>query len=302
MVGKPNFFLVGAPKCGTTSLASWLRQHPNVYLPHKEIHFFNTDHVTPWRPTATEYAALYEGVQRHHTAVGDASVWYLASQRAIPAIQEYNEQAKFIACVRNPVEMAQSLHNQQVFEGTESITDFREAWAAQEGRSNGRNLRLGAEAFHLMYGPACRLGEQLERAANEVGDRLLIVMLEDINARPSETLSQILEFLGLPAAIIQFKSVNKAQRRKSSLLKQATRALGIVKRKTRIPGSLGILSRINAWNRQERPWTPNREMDEVLIDYFADDIARLSALTGRDLRHWLVPGRARPGAAASVLP
>lgn len=42
---KPNFFIVGAPKCGTTSLAHWLAGHPQVFMsPVKEPHFFNTDY------------------------------------------------------------------------------------------------------------------------------------------------------------------------------------------------------------------------------------------------------------------
>ncbi len=300
MAAKPNFFLVGAPKCGTTSLAAWLQRHPNVFLPFKEIHHFNVDHLKPWRPTPAEYAALYEGVRSHHTAIGDASVWYLASKRALPAIADYNPQAKIIACVRNPVEMAYSLHNQQVFEGTEPITNFPEAWRAQDKRPSGYKLPLSAEPFHLMYGPACRLGEQLQRAVSEVGDRLMIVFLEDIAARPSDVFAHVLAFLGLPPSTVDFNPLNRAQRRKSPLVKQATRTLGLVKRRLGIPGALGILARINTWNQQEQPWQPSRLMDEMLIDYFADDIATLSALTGRDLRHWLVPGDARPGVAASA--
>ncbi len=291
---RPNFFIVGAPKCGTTSLTHWLQGHPNVFLPTKEMHFFNTDHITPWRPSLREYEGNYERVHKNHTAIGDSSVWYLASERAIPAILDYNPQSKFIACVRNPVEMAYSIHNQNIFEGIEPIASFEEAWAVQDRRAIFRR-RPAVEPFHLNYGLACKLGAQLQKALDFAGDRLHIVFLEDLAARPTETYEQVLTFLGLVQTDIHFQPANKAQRRKSVLLKRATRTLGIAKRKMQIRGSLGLLSTINAWNRKEQPWEPNRKMDEVLIKYFADDIALISILTGRNLEHWLVPGTARPG-------
>ena len=41
---KPDFFIVGAPKCGTTSLYYYLRQHPEIFLPdYKEPHYFGKD-------------------------------------------------------------------------------------------------------------------------------------------------------------------------------------------------------------------------------------------------------------------
>ncbi|MCH9035408.1 MAG: sulfotransferase [Planctomycetes bacterium] len=43
-MNKPDFFIVGAPKCGTTSLYEYLRQHPEVFMSRiKEPHFFGRD-------------------------------------------------------------------------------------------------------------------------------------------------------------------------------------------------------------------------------------------------------------------
>ena len=48
MSGMPNFFIVGAARCGTTSLNRYLGQHPEIYLtPKKETHFFASDFIPP---------------------------------------------------------------------------------------------------------------------------------------------------------------------------------------------------------------------------------------------------------------
>ena len=40
---RPSFFIIGAPKCGTTSLNEYLAQHPQIGMAEKEIHFFGKD-------------------------------------------------------------------------------------------------------------------------------------------------------------------------------------------------------------------------------------------------------------------
>jgi hypothetical protein len=137
---KPNFFILGAPKCGTTSLARWLGDHPNIFMaPQKEPHFFNTDDrqgVT----TLVEYEDLFRKAQKEHVAVGEASVWYLSSSQAVNNILEYNPNARFIVMVRNPIEMAQALHGQMLIAGLECVQDFSKAWSLQEERRQGLRL------------------------------------------------------------------------------------------------------------------------------------------------------------------
>jgi hypothetical protein len=71
---KPNFFIVGAPKCGTTALYEYLRGHPSIFMPkYKEPHFFAQDLGTyPLIKTADAYAALFAEAEPRHTAVGEA--------------------------------------------------------------------------------------------------------------------------------------------------------------------------------------------------------------------------------------
>ena len=84
---KPNFFILGAPKCATTSLANWLREHPHIFVPtRKEPEFFNTDdepHKHGGIANLDAYEALFRDACEKHLAVGEGSVWYLSSSTAI---------------------------------------------------------------------------------------------------------------------------------------------------------------------------------------------------------------------------
>ena len=81
---SPNFFILGAPKCGTTSLASWLSDHPHIFIPPiKEPHYFNTDDQHRNIRRRLDYEKLFRGVTEKHIGVGEASVWYLSSEVAV---------------------------------------------------------------------------------------------------------------------------------------------------------------------------------------------------------------------------
>lgn len=127
----PNFFVVGAPKAGTTSLYNYLGQHPAIYMsPIKEPAFFATDLFEVkrqmGRPTADpadlrtyldgpmsepragviseweQYLKLFKNV-RQETAIGEASGNYLASSSAPSAIRDRIPHARIIMLLRDPV-------------------------------------------------------------------------------------------------------------------------------------------------------------------------------------------------------
>ena len=84
MLRKPNLFILGAPKCGTTSLWAWLSTHPNIFSPtEKELHFFNTDDDRRGVTTLEEYEALFRDVRKEHIAIGEGS-WYGTSHPVLP--------------------------------------------------------------------------------------------------------------------------------------------------------------------------------------------------------------------------
>ena len=82
-VRPPNFFIVGAPKCGTSSMAASLAFHSDVFLcPMKEPHAFGSDLAgLAFGTRPEEYARLFESVDSE-SRIGEASVWYLRSKTA----------------------------------------------------------------------------------------------------------------------------------------------------------------------------------------------------------------------------
>jgi len=289
-VKRPNFFILGAPKCGTTSLASWLAAHPNVYIPEvKEPHYFNDDHQHGDK-NAEHYAGLFRECQNRHLAIGDASVWYLYSNTAVPNILEYQPSSRFMVCVRNPLDMAPSLHNQAVVAGVEQIQDFEEAWWAMRDRVNGQRISLFCkEPSFLQYGSACSLGEQLKRLYDIVPrERVLVVVLDDIARDPASQYARVLEFLGVPHdGRTEFSVVNAARERRSHVLRRVEMTASALKRALGVSRRFGVLKTINRLNARPRGRTAmDASMRRLLAEYFRQDVTLLGELLSRDLTSW----------------
>lgn len=291
---KPNAFLLGAPKCGTTSLAAWLADHPSIFVPHKEMHHFDVDHVWPRRPTRTEYEGFFAlaDPERHRIAL-DASVWYLHSSSAVPEIESKYQGSRFIVCVRNPVSMAPSLHQQLCFETVEDLDDFELAWRAQSDRAQGRRIPPGCvEPTQLQYHEVCALGAQVERLLERVPrHRVCFVVLDDLKDRPQETYARVLGFLGLaPDGRADLRTHNAAKVRWSPALARAVRWVGHAKHRLGFRKGLGLLDwleRRNAVPRSRPRLGP--ALREELVQVFASDVRRLERAIGRDLSHWTRP-------------
>jgi hypothetical protein len=79
-MNRPNFFIIGAPKCGTTSLANWLAQHPNVYFsPTKETHYFNNDRSPTNYHDEYSYLFMFATARSEQNAIieGSEPEWLL---------------------------------------------------------------------------------------------------------------------------------------------------------------------------------------------------------------------------------
>ena len=151
---KPNFFIVGAPKCGTTSLYEHLRQHPDVFMPyseeqywkHKEPYFFCKELIA-WDglriQSEAEYLSLFEGAEGKKR-VGEATSLYLFSKEAPQRIKTYSPEAKIIILLRDPVDMMISWHHDCVRWGHENVTGFEEAILIQKAREAGRQFPPGS--------------------------------------------------------------------------------------------------------------------------------------------------------------
>lgn len=287
---RPNFFIIGNPKCGTTSLASWLQRNREIFLSaDKEPHFFATDMADRAYQRRSEYNALF--AEADAPIIGEASVWYAYSQEAIPNILKECPCAKFVLCLRNPTDMAWALHNQMIQVGNETVTDFHDAWALISERRAGREVpSFCLDPRKLDYEHACRQGEILSRLYSHVDRRQVhLVFLEDMASDPAGVVSGIEDFLGVvPSEIADFPVENGAFERRSSTLNRAVKLLGRIKgRLIKRRLNTGLLTRLDLANRTKSRRQPMpAETRRLLTETFRNDVEMLEQLTERDLSHW----------------
>ncbi|MDE2240380.1 MAG: sulfotransferase domain-containing protein [Rhodospirillales bacterium] len=289
---KPNFFIIGAPKCGTTALASWLEEHPQIFFsPVKEPHYFSTDLRVSRIPEHDRYSALFSGVTHHHRAVGEGSVYYLFSKDAVRNIENYSKcQAKYIVCLRNPVKMAPSFHWEQLFSGKEHIKPFAKAWAASDNRLQGKIVRRSyQDVRELAYKEVCKLGFQLARLYNTIPrERVHTVLLDDIERDARLAYLSVLNFLGVDDdGRSHFDVKNPAKALRVRQLQAVPQLLQRIKESVGISKSFGFGGLIAKANKKVTPWpTLSDELRLALEGHFREDILLLEHLLRRDLSHW----------------
>lgn len=281
---KPNVFILGAPKCGTTSLANWLAEHPQVFFsPVKEPHFFNYDHGIrrPW--SLNQYERLFDSAEKSHRVVCEASTRYLCSHTAIPAILAYTDSPRFVVMLRNPVRMAPSLHEQTLFNGDEDEEDFARAWRLQHERLYGASVpRHCRDPQLLQYGTLCKLGEQLERLYRLVSrEQVHVIHLEDMRADPEGEYRRLLAFLGLDDDGREtFPVANQAKARRLPWLMHGVQRTNELLRAMGVPPvRVGLTAFLYHKLRKTRPRAPlSAETVQMLEEYFAEDLLRLERL------------------------
>lgn len=286
----PNFFIIGAPKCGSTSLTFWLSEHPNVYMsPLKEPDYFHTNEKIG---SLKEYKQLFEGAGPEHVAVGEASVHYLYSQVAVPNILNYcGEKVKFIVLLRNPIDMAPSMHKERVYSLNENEPDFEKAWHLQNKDGSPRK-GLPANCYipeTNNYGPFCKLGEQLERLFQNINShQSKLILLDDIRLDSRQVWLDLMNFLEIEDdGRVNFEAKNKAKTVRNRFLHRIFRKFEKVKRNIGIQQGIGMFRHFYQWNIVEEPWPPLSEtMRSELCEYFKDDIEKMSSILNRDLSDW----------------
>jgi hypothetical protein len=300
MVPKPNFFVIGAPKSGTTSLTKYLQSHPNIYMSDpKEPNYFATD-MEGQRAVRNEsrYMELFNQATEKHLAIGEASVWYLYSKEAAENIKLFNKEAKLIAMLRNPLDMVYSLHSQQVFTLNEDERDFSRAWFLEEQRKKGKRIPKSCRAVqNLYYSEVARYGEQLERVYKYFQkEKVFLIFYEDFKADTRKVYQDLLRFLGLPAyELKKYPAYNKSKRNRSEIFARLTKRppRELVELAWYIKRFLGlrrfgfgrILKEMNT-EYAERPQL-STELKKFIIMAYQSDIFCLSELTGRDLSEWI---------------
>ncbi|ADE13800.1 hypothetical protein Nhal_0617 [Nitrosococcus halophilus Nc 4] len=292
----PNLFIIGAPKCGTTALSHYLAGHPMIFMAEqsgtKEPDFFDKDlalsHIPQKIRDWESYLGLFVSAPENVIYMGDASPLYLYSKSAVPEILDNCEQPRFIISLRNPIELAQSLHNQHVKNGTE-IFDFEQAWYLQDKRKQGKYLPCEfTDGDLLQYGEVAKLGRQIQRLFQLVPRELVhVILYDDFSSRPDVCYRKLLAWLDLPDdGRMEFPRLNTRVGYRWMWLEQSLRALRSVRQTLGLPGGIGIHHAINRFNVINRKQPLSKAFREQLAHHFRDDVRLLEKLLGRDLSHW----------------
>ena len=202
---KPNLFIVGAPKCGTSALAHYLSLHPEVFFCDPKEPFFLSDDYPKLREqhdlqTLTDYLDLFVAAQpTTHKIIAEGSTNYLASRTAIKNAISLSPGAKFIVMLRDPVQVAHAYHMEQLWARNETESDFEVAWQLQKPRQRGLHIPDSciAEQF-LQYAELTNFPDQIKRLFQLVErEKVLIIMQEELKRDAKKVYEQVLAFLSL---------------------------------------------------------------------------------------------------------
>lgn len=293
----PNFFIVGAPKCGTTALCEYLKAHPNIFMARKETHFFATDLLGRGIDNLDDYLELFKDSKSKHYAIGEASVWYLYSKIAIENIYKFDNNAKIIAMLRNPIDLVYSKHSQLVHNCEEDEEDFEKAWYLQKERENGHKLpKYVVNPAFLQYAQAGKLGEQVERLFTVFPrEQVKLILFDDFRSSTRSIYENVLSFLGVPPdGRTNFSIINKNKKHRfnwfGTLLRKPPRILH--KTIKALENRFGLeqfwfidtLHKLNTKTETRKPLDVGFRNE--MLKEFNDDIDKLSHILNRDLSNW----------------
>ena len=293
MTSTPDFFIIGAPKCGTTSLASWLSEHPDIFMCNpKEPNFYAPDVSSSMAATSAEgYAALFRAAQPGQR-LGEASTTYLRSAEAVPRFLQDNPLARIVVCLRNPVEMAPSVHAQLVKVGRETEKDFARAWALQDSRrAENTPRRLSHNPADLQYAEMCRLGHQVKALLSMAPrDQILFLLADDLRCDPREAYLRVLCHIAVhDDGRSNFPSMNERGIPRFIGLARMTHFFTEVKARLGIKRPMGLgryVASANIRPPTEVEVAVSHVLREQMLNCFEEDVALLQSLIERDLSAW----------------
>ena len=293
-MSRPGFFLVGAPRCGTSMLYGLIGAHPQVFTtPNKEPWFYALEgNPAPFTGPGDgqgirdrrEYEALFAEAGSA-AAIGEASTLYLASDVAPVAIKEELPEARIIVMLRDPVDRAFSNYSQHRWQGRETL-GFEEAVEAGPGR-----VAAGWAPF-WDYRAMSRYGDQLERWYSLFPqDQIHVVVFDEFVDRRSETLAAVYRFLQEDAGFVPegLGPVNAAGQPRWPRLHAFLRGSSPAKRLLRatVPERVRVPIRtVIDWRNSGPRQAPEPAFASSLTQEFSTQLAMAEKLTGLDLPPW----------------
>ena len=294
----PDFYLIGAPKCGTTSLFSWLSAHPSLFMPSKEPGYYSRDIYPVPINTLTKYEKLYENVGSNNILIGEASPKYMYSDSGLQELALRSPNAKLIVMLRNPVDLVVSMHGQMLKEGREARIDFEEAWRQLPSRSKAIGpLDTRSIPIVLDYPFWGQIGTRLQTVAKYFPlEQIQVFKLDDLSTSPRVVYAKVLEFLGVandgrsnfPTFNARLSIDNLWIHRIALTLRRRTQFILDPVRNLRGGKGFGILQHLNRLNVKSDSAlvTIDTRFRSELVDHFSDELSKIEEMTGWDVSTW----------------
>lgn len=292
----PNFLIVGAAKAGTSSLYSYLKDHPQIYMsPEKEPRYFAPELYSIYNNGVRQggrrkalsfdrYCQLFQEVS-DEIAIGEASTEYLYIRQAPARIKECIPDVKLIAILRNPVERAFSAFCYQLRDGYETLT-FEEALQAETKRIED-GFRPGWHYKQVgFYYPQVK--RYLEHFSPE---QIKIYLYDELEDNSDAVARDAYDFLGVATDYTpDLTRQNISGVPKSRLLQDMFTKDNPLKSafKPLLPAKLrkSIYQSISKRNLGAKPILSS-EIRQELTELYREDIDRLQDLIQKDLSHWI---------------
>ena len=294
-----NLYLIGAPKAGTTSIAAWLGEHPDVFWSTPKEPFYWASDFPAQRhhhgfDSLDEYASLFASPEAQSARWrGDGSTTYLYSRSAVPDIlTEVGDQARFVVAVRNPAELVVSYHRTQLLALNEVQSDFVHAW--RESLAGAPHNTDALDPKLLDYPMVGAQGAALQRLLRSLDrDRLFVIVFDDLRDEPARVWEDLMRFLDLPSdnerdfrtenesnRAIRWPALRQMVQRPPRLLKRPVSAI----RNAAVRSNSRILRKLRSklWQTSERPAISDDVYAE-LREYFSPDVKLLQEIVGRSL-------------------
>ncbi|MEZ5404973.1 MAG: sulfotransferase [Verrucomicrobiia bacterium] len=199
---RVNFLIVGTQKGGTTALANFLSQHPEIcFAPQKEVHFFDSPQfqdsttVEEWQKNYSQAFPNYQ----NQTLIGEATPIYMYWPQIAQRIHRYNSNMKLIFLLRNPIERAISHYRMESQRGNETLSFgqacFTEPFRLFQDRNNLSETSSLRRHSYLHRGFYRKQVEQFRRLFPD--SQILILKNEDLLNHHDIILKKIYHFLAV---------------------------------------------------------------------------------------------------------
>jgi hypothetical protein len=296
-MNQPNLFIVGAPKCGTSSLYYYLNQHADISMSFpKEPHFLAQD--LGWQKgwgmeDREQYLNLFQSNARYR---GEASTWYLYSDLARTSIKELFPDSKIIICIRHPANFIASLWWHLFSRDKETSRNLETALRLEPQIKSGKLSPQPAPFKRArMYKENARHSAFIAKYVETFGvANVKIILLEDLNKSTQSVLNEVFQFLGLRTQMIEdLEHQNAANSRAIVALYKIVSVpplKALLSSKSLIPAKRYLTHLVYKCipNKPQRPKVGGILWEKITQD-MAGEIQSIENLLVRDLSHWKAP-------------